>query len=86
MRTNVCLDLKYLYKEGYSGILVGQCIELPSLIVQGKTYEELNEKMQKVLSFYFEKYPKEKERILAKYGKIVDTKSWNKEQLVCSID
>jgi hypothetical protein len=86
MQTKVNLDLTFQYKEGYSGILVGQCVEYPSLIVQGKTFEELKEKMMKVISAYFGKFPDEKKRILGLHGKIVDTNSWNKEQLVCKID
>ena len=41
-------------------MLVGQCVELPGLIVQGKTYDEIKAKMLKVLSEYFKKFPEEK--------------------------
>ena len=86
MENSVNLGLTFLYKEGYGGVLVGQCVKLPGLMVQGKTYDEIKAKMLKVLSEYLKKFPEEKTKILSKHGKIVDTKSWNKEQLVCTID
>lgn len=42
-----------------NGDIVGECLEIP-VVVQGKTNEEIIEKMKKAIDGYFEAFPEEK--------------------------
>lgn len=42
-----------------NGDIVGECLEIP-VVVQGKTEEEIKEKMIKAIDGYFEAFPEEK--------------------------
>lgn len=61
------------YKPGYTGVLVGQCIQLPFIIVEAKTVKELAEKISHEMYVYFNTFPEEGKRILEQYGKVVET-------------
>ena len=46
-----------------NGDIVGECLEIP-VVVQGKTEEEIKEKVSKAINGYFEAFPEEKKIIL----------------------
>lgn len=59
------------YKQGYSGILVGQSRELPFMIVQGKTVDELIDEMLYETQVYFNTFPEEAKKVLDKHGEVL---------------
>jgi hypothetical protein len=65
------LKVHMRYRQGYSGILVGQSIEFPFIIVQGKNVEELVHELTYETQVYFNTFPEEGEKALQKFGKII---------------
>jgi hypothetical protein len=51
--------LNMRYKQGYTGILVGQCRELPFIIVEGNTPDDLVKEMAHELEVYFNTFSEE---------------------------
>jgi predicted RNase H-like HicB family nuclease len=48
------MKLTILVKEGANGFLVGKIKEIPAVLTQGKTLEELKENLIDALELYFE--------------------------------
>ena len=71
----VSLTVGVRFKPGYTGILVGQCKEIPFIIVEGKTVQELTSKISHELTIYLKTFPHEGEKILEQYGKIVSVET-----------
>jgi hypothetical protein len=69
----VALTVNIRYKQGYTGVLVGQCRELPFIIVEGKSVEELTKNVFYEMQVYFNTFPAEGKKILEEHGKIVET-------------
>jgi hypothetical protein len=69
----VVLTMNIRYKQGYTGVLVGQCRELPFIIVEGKSVEELTKNVFYEIQVYFNTFPTEGKKILEQYGRIVET-------------
>jgi len=69
----VVLALNVRSKKGYTNTLVGQCVEVPFIIVEGQNVQELTKKLLYEFEVYFNTFPDEGKKILEKYGKIVQT-------------
>lgn len=67
----VALTFNIRFKPGYTGVLVGQCEQLPFIIVEGKTEKELVKNVTYEMNIYFKTFPAEGIRILEQYGKVV---------------
>ena len=67
------LTFNIRYKLGYTGVLVGQCIQLPFIIVEGKTVEELTNNVKYEMNVYFNTFPAEGKKILEQYGTTIQT-------------
>lgn len=76
----VALPLNIRYRSGYTDVLVGQCRELPFMIVEGKTVQELINNMVYEFQVYFNTFQEEGKKILEKYGKIIQTEE-EKQQM-----
>lgn len=50
------------YGKGHTKILVAQCVEIPSLIVQGKTVPDLLEEMADALRAFYDAFGKEEKK------------------------
>lgn len=61
------------YKKGYSNTLVGQCVQVPFIIVEGQSVQELTRELFYEFKVYFKTFPEEGKKILEKYGKIIQT-------------
>ena len=48
------------YGKGYTGILVGQSVEIPGIIVQGKTLPDILEEMSEALRAYYDAFGEDK--------------------------
>jgi hypothetical protein len=85
------LKLNMRYKEGYTGILVGQSREFPFIIVQGATVDELVREMMYETEAYFNTFPEERKKAIERYGKIVneppgeDKEGWNQKAILVPI-
>ncbi|MGC1930986.1 MAG: hypothetical protein WA667_18610 [Candidatus Nitrosopolaris sp.] len=75
----VALTVNTRYKQGYTGVLVGQCIEVPFIIVEGKSVQELTNNVFYEFQVYFNTFPEEGKKILEKYGRIVQTEEEKQE-------
>jgi hypothetical protein len=71
--STVALTFNIRYKPGYTGVLVGQCIQLPFIIVEGKTVEELTNNVKYEMNVYFNTFPAEGKKILEQYGTAIQT-------------
>lgn len=69
----VTLTFNIRYKPGYTGVLVGQCIQFPFIIVEGKTVEELVKNVNYEMYVYFNTFPAEGKKILEQYGRVIQT-------------
>jgi hypothetical protein len=59
-------------KKGYQkGILVGQCIEYPAIIVQGKTLLDIKKEIFDGLEGYFKAFPEKLQPAIEKYAALV---------------
>jgi hypothetical protein len=67
------LTVNIRYKKGYTGMLVGQCRQLPFIIVEGKDVDELTKKVAHDMTVFFKTFPEEGKRILEEHGKIIET-------------
>jgi hypothetical protein len=56
--------LNMRYKKGYTGILIGQCIEFPFVIVEGNTPDDLFKEIAHELEVYFTTFPEEGKRFI----------------------
>lgn len=57
-----------LFKKGYSGILVGKCLQFPNIIVQGATLHHLTKTMTSALEGYFNTFPEEGQKAMELYS------------------
>jgi hypothetical protein len=65
--------LNFKIKKGYTGDIVGKCMEFPAIIVQGKNMTNLYNKAQKALFLYLNTFPEKRKEFLKKYSSpIVD--------------
>ena len=56
--------------------IIGECLDIP-LIVQGKTEEEIKEKMKNAIYGYFEAFPEEKRILNNSISLEIMEKKWN---------
>jgi predicted RNase H-like HicB family nuclease len=56
-------NYKIIVHQDYDESFVAECLEVP-VIVQGKSDEEIKEKMKDAISGYFEVFPEEYEKIV----------------------
>lgn len=76
------------YKEAESGLLVGQCIEFPFIIVKGKTVNDLVEKVRTHVNVYFRTFPEEGMKIVNAHEKGPEEKTeelkagWKQEKAI----
>ena len=75
----VTLAVNMRSKKGYTDTLVGQCVQVPFIIVEGQSVQELAKKLIYEFKVYFNTFPEEAEKILEKYGKIVQTEEEKQE-------
>jgi predicted RNase H-like HicB family nuclease len=81
--------LNMRYKKGYSGILVGQCIEFPFVIVQGNTPDDLFKEISHEIEVYFNTFPEEwkhfieqhKENSIIEKEQIKETEGWMEKKI-----
>lgn len=59
------------YRKGSSGKLVGHCLDLPFITVQGNTPDELVQKIYHDIDVYFTTFPEKGMEFLKKYGTVV---------------
>jgi hypothetical protein len=69
----VALRVNIRSKKGYTNTLVGQCVEVPFMIVEGQSVQELTKNIVYEFEVYFNTFPEEGKKILEKYGNIVQT-------------
>jgi len=75
----VTMTFNIRYKPGYTGVLVGQCIQFPFIIVEGKTVEELVKNVNYEMYVYFNTFPAEGKKILEQYGRVIQTEEETQE-------
>jgi hypothetical protein len=75
----VTLVVNMRAKKGYTNKLVGQCVQVPFIIVEGQSVQELTKNLLYEFKVYFNTFPGEAEKILEKYGKIVQTEEEKQE-------
>jgi predicted RNase H-like HicB family nuclease len=56
------IRVHYVLKDK-DGIYVGHCVEIPSVIVYGKTQQEVEAELQKAISSYFVAFPEQRKII-----------------------
>ncbi len=56
--------LRIRYKRGYTDVLVAQCVEMPFIIVEAKTPDDLFKEITHELIVYFNTFPDEGNRVI----------------------
>jgi hypothetical protein len=55
--------IKVSIENGINNVLIGQAVEIPSLIVQAKTKKLLMKEMVKAFNAYFDAFPEEHDKV-----------------------
>jgi hypothetical protein len=72
--------VNFRYRRGYTNILVGQCTDLPFIIVEGKNIEELTQKIFYEIDVYLNTFPQEAKKILKQVGEAVHVEEQQKDE------
>jgi predicted RNase H-like HicB family nuclease len=65
-------DITLKITKGVTGVYVGQVVEIPGIIVQAETQEQLIEEFKKSLDLYFTAFPEEHDKIFHADGAQVE--------------